>query len=135
MKDLNFFRFSGVVERFDRITTKTGMAMISFVVRCWKERVRVVAFRDLAEQTTLAAGDRVEIVGRVQGTEWQDKDGNRRSGWQVIASEIHIADDTLDQQHEQPRPPARQQEAHQGNLFNEPRQDTNARFQYQDGPF
>lgn len=40
MKDLNEFQFSGTVERFDRIATKTGTPMIVLTVICWKERVR-----------------------------------------------------------------------------------------------
>ena len=103
MKDLNFFRFSGIVERFDRITTKTGTAMISFTVRCWKETIRTVCFKELAASTELTRGDRVEIVGRVQTTSWTDQQGQQRSGWQVIADEIRRADDTLDRQVEAPR--------------------------------
>ena len=60
MKDMNEFRFSGTVERFDRIQTKTGTPMVSFTVLCWRERVRAVAFKAIAEQTELAPGDRVE---------------------------------------------------------------------------
>jgi len=113
MKDKNCFEFTGTVERFDRIATKTGTPMVAFTVLCWRERVRTVAFKALAEQTDLSTGDRVEVRGHIQSTEWQDKDGNKRSGWQCIAHEISRPDDT-DRQQEQPRPPRRQQEAHQG---------------------
>ena len=135
MKDINDFRFSGIVERFDRIQTKTGTAMISFTVRCWRETIRAIAFKELAEQTELTRGDRIEVRGHIQTTTWTDKQGQLRSGWQCVASEIRITADDTDRQQEQPRPPARQEQAHQGNLFPERRQDTNARFQYQGGPF
>lgn len=94
MKDINEFRFSGIVERFDRIQTRTGTAMISFVVRCWKEKIRVVAFKTLAEETELSRGDRVEVRGHVQSNSWTDQHGQQRSGWQVIADEIRRTDDT-----------------------------------------
>jgi single-stranded DNA-binding protein len=108
--------------------------MVSFMVRCWRERIRTIAFKDLAASTTLAAGDRVEVQGHIQSTEWQDQGGNKRSGWQVIADEIHIADDTDSRQQEQSRPPARQ-EAHQPDLFPAKRLDTCEQHQYQGGPF
>ena len=134
MKDLNEFRFSGTVERFDRIATKTGTPMVAFLAMCWKERIRIVAFKDLAEQTKLAAGDRVEVSGHVQSNSWTDKQGQPRSGWQCIASEIIIAANDNDQQQEHPRPPA-WQESHQGNLFPDRRPDTCKRHQYTGGPF
>ena len=69
MKDLNIFRFSGIIERFDRIQTKTGTPMCAFSVRCWKERIRVVAFKTVAEETMLSPGDRVEVRGAIQSTQ------------------------------------------------------------------
>ena len=135
MKDKNCFEFTGTVERFDRIATKTGTPMVAFTVLCWRERVRTVAFKALAEQTDLSTGDRVEVRGHIQSTEWQDKDGNKRSGWQCIAHEISRPDDT-DRQQEQPRPPRRQQEAHQGEMFPEERRPvTGSQFKYTEGPF
>jgi len=136
MKDRNEFFFSGTVERFDRIQTKTGTAMVSFSVMCWREHIRCIAFRDLAEQTTLTTGDRVEVRGHIQSNEWTDKDGNRRQGWQVIAHEIHIA---ADEQQEAPRPPARQAPRpappEQQRLFPEQGRDCGDRHAYRGGPF
>ncbi|MBB5347185.1 single-stranded DNA-binding protein [Desulfoprunum benzoelyticum] len=136
MRDLNEFRFSGTVQRFDRIQTKTGMAMVSFSVLCWKERIRNVAFKALAEQTELSPGDRIEVRGHIQSTEWQDKDGNRRTGWQVIAHEISRAENMTGLNQGQPTPPARLQPARQSGMFPEERRpDTNEQFSYQGGPF
>lgn len=136
MKDINEFRFTGTVERFDRIQTKTGTPMVAFTVMCWKERIRTVAFKDLAEKTDLAAGDRVEVRGHIQSNSWTDQNEQQRNGWQVIAHEIRRADDTAaDRQQEQPRPSARQQPARQPELFPNHRPDTGARFQYEGGPF
>ena len=135
MKDMNEFRLSGTVERFDQINTRTGTPMIAFTVMCWKERVRCVAFKSIAEQTNLAAGDRVECRGHIQSNSWTDQNGQQRTGWQVIAHEITRADDA-GQQQEQPRPPRRQHESQQGNLFPDRRRpDTGKRHQYTGGPF
>ncbi|MGW8158413.1 MAG: single-stranded DNA-binding protein [Desulfoprunum sp.] len=134
MKDMNEFRFSGTVERFDRIQTKTGTPMVAFTVMCWRERIRTVAFKSIAEQTTLNPGDRVECRGHIQATSWTDQNGQQRTGWQVVAHEIHRADDT-DRQQDQPQPPARQQPAHQPELLPDRRPDTGEQFKYTDGPF
>ena len=64
--DINQATFTGTVERFDRIATKTGTAMVKALVRCYKETVQVVAFRDLAEDTDLQAGDRVIVDGNIK---------------------------------------------------------------------
>ncbi|KGO35173.1 hypothetical protein JT06_03835 [Desulfobulbus sp. Tol-SR] len=98
MKDMNEFRFSGTVERFDRIQTKTGTPMVALAVMCWRERIRTVAFKSIAEQTTLNPGDRVKCRGHIQSTSWTDQNGQQRTGWQVVAHEIHRADDTDRQQ-------------------------------------
>ena len=135
MKDIIEFRFSGTIERFDRIATKTGTPMVAFLAMCWKERIRIVAFKDLAEQTELTPGNRVEVRGHIQTTAWTDQNGQQRTGWQVIAHEITRADDA-GQQQEQRRPPRRQHESQQGNLFPDRRRpDTGKRHQYTGGPF
>jgi len=90
MRDRNEYLCTGQVEHFKRVETATGTPMISFAIKCWRERVQVVAFKSLAEQTTLSPGTRVEVKGFIQNTQWADRDGCRRYGWQVVATEIHI---------------------------------------------
>ena len=92
--DINQARITGTVERFDRIATKTGTAMIKELVRCYKETVQVVAFRDLAEGTDLAPGDRLEVAGKIQNTSWTAQDGSRRYGWQLVAEAITLIGET-----------------------------------------
>ena len=132
MKDRNEFFFSGVVEDFKRIQTRTGTPMIAFQVRCWRESIRCIAFKSIAEQTELTKGDYIECRGHVQGKEWIDREGNKRSGWQVVCHEITLAGDDV-----QAPPPARMRTdaPEQGNLFPGGRPDPCARFQYTDGPF
>ena len=86
--DINAIRITGTVEQFDIITTKTGAPMIRLMLRSFRELFTVVAFKKLAEATRLNAGDRVEVRGRVQSTAWTDKEGNKRYGFQVVATDI-----------------------------------------------
>ena len=89
--DINAIRITGTVERFDIVSTKAGTPMIRLTVRCFKELFTVVAFKELAETTRLNAGERVEVRGRVQSNTWADRDGNKRYGFQVVATDIGAA--------------------------------------------
>ena len=86
--DKNSAKVSGMVERFDVVNTKTGTPMIRFALRCWRERIQVVAFKELATTTLLRPGERVEVEGRIQGTQWSAPDGSRRTGFQIVARAI-----------------------------------------------
>jgi hypothetical protein len=88
MTDKNECHFTGAVEGFTVVSTKTGTPMIRFFLLAGKEKITVVGFRDLADQTRLAAGDRVAVRGAAQTTSWDDRTGVRRYGWQIIAAEI-----------------------------------------------
>jgi single-stranded DNA-binding protein len=130
MKDINEFHCTGKVETFKRIETRTGLPMASITVLCWKERVKVVLFKELAQQTELSAGDRVEVKGSIQSTSWTDQNGQQRHGWQVIAHEIRKGDEA-DQQQEAPRQPAQQEQA----PTPAQQHDNGSRFAYRGGPF
>ena len=86
--DTNHIRITGTVEEFNIINTRTGTPMIKASVRCYKELFTVVAFKEVAESIRLSIGERVEVNGRIQSTAWTDKDGNKRYGFQVVATEI-----------------------------------------------
>ena len=90
--DINEIDISGAVERFAVVETKTGTPMIRFTLRCWKELIQVVAFKEQAG-VRLREGERVEVKGYIQSTRWTDKDGNAKSGFQVVANKgIFYAD-------------------------------------------
>ena len=88
--DINKCHITGTVERFDRIATKIGTPMIKTLVRCHKESIPVVAFKDLAEATHLEAGDRVVVRGRVQSTSWTGQDGVKRSKHRITVDEFQV---------------------------------------------
>ena len=51
---------------------------------------RVSAFRQLAENAaeSLSKGDRVIVVGKIKSRDWDDKDGNKRTVFEVTADHI-----------------------------------------------
>jgi single-strand DNA-binding protein len=54
----------------------------------------VVAFTQLAElmNTYLRKGAKVYIEGRMTSREYTDKEGNKRTAWDVVASEMEMLD-------------------------------------------
>lgn len=89
MYDINHCKFSGTIQDFKRIDTRTGTPMISFKLKCWKETIRVVAFKDLAEQTKLSDGDRAEVVGRLESSNFEYED-RKYNSFQIVATGIDL---------------------------------------------
>jgi single-stranded DNA-binding protein len=87
--DKNECNISGKVEGFQVIATRTGTSMIKFRVLCKKEKISIVAFKELADATRLTDGEDVSIIGAIQQTAWEGKDGVKRYGFQIIASKIN----------------------------------------------
>lgn len=73
---------------------------------------RVVTFRSLAEvvENYLTKGSKIALSGSINTTEWEDKDGNKRKGVEIIADEIEFLRTKLDMEktEEQPKPEAAQ---------------------------
>ena len=80
------------VADFRRIETRTGRPMVRFRAEVGKDRLAVIVFNELAERLDLAAGDTVNVTGRLQGTSWEGQDGGRRYGWQVVAEQVEQHD-------------------------------------------
>ena len=79
------------VADFRRIETRTGRPMVRFRVTVGKDRLAVIVFNEAAERLDLADGDRVNVIGRLEGTSWEGQDGGRRYGWQVVAEQVEQA--------------------------------------------
>ena len=87
--DINSCRFSGTISDIREIKTRTGTPMSSFRLQCWRENIRCVCFNEVAEKAlTFADGDRVEIKGKVQSSNWQKDDGTKVYSYQVNVAEI-----------------------------------------------
>ena len=81
--------------------------MSSFRLQCWRENIRCVCFNEVAEKAlTFADGDRVEIKGKVQSSNWQKDDGTKVYSYQVNVAKIG-PDGENSQEHEKPHSPAR----------------------------
>ena len=89
-QDINEARFSGMVEEYGTVQTRTGTPMSKGRLRCRQETVIFVAFHDAAK-IIVRPGERVEICGRIQSTRWQAPDGAWRNGWQIVAHDIRPA--------------------------------------------
>lgn len=89
MSDKNECHISGKVEGFSIVNTKTGTSMIKFRVLCKKEKISIVAFKELADATRLTDGEEVSITGAIQSTAWEGKDGVKKYGFQIIANKIN----------------------------------------------
>jgi len=87
--------------------TEAGVAVTKFslaVNRRYKDQegerheettwFNVVAFNQLAELMTtyLRKGSKVYIEGRMTSREYTDKEGNKRTAWDVVASEMELLD-------------------------------------------
>ncbi len=88
--DKNQAVFSGRVERFAIVQTKTQTPMIRVALISGKELVDVVAFRTLAEETRLRENDEIEVAGAIRSNGWVAKDGGKHYGWQLVATSIEI---------------------------------------------
>ena len=87
--------------------TEAGVAVTKFslaVNRRYKDQegerreettwFNVVAFNQLAELMTtyLHKGSKVYLEGRMTSREYTDKEGNKRTAWDVVASEMEMLD-------------------------------------------
>ena len=86
--------------------TPDGTAVANFNIatsREWKDRAtgekkkqtewhRIVVFRRLAEicGEYLSKGSQIYIEGHLQTREWQDKDGNKRTTTEIVASQMQM---------------------------------------------
>ena len=65
---------------------------------------RVVTFRNLAEvvENYLTKGSKIALVGSVNMTEWEDKEGNAHKGVEIVADEIEFI--SIKRLEDQPKP-------------------------------
>ena len=96
--------------------TQSGTAVTSFTMavdRDFKSQsgeketdfIDVVAWRNTGEFAAkyLAKGRMAAVEGRIQVRDWQDKDGNRRKGVEVVADNVYFADSKRDSKPQESR--------------------------------
>ena len=84
--------------------TQAGTAVANFTLAVDRDRevngeritdfIDCVAWAGSAEFLSkyFRKGQMAIISGRLQSREWEDKEGNKRRSWEVVANEIHFAD-------------------------------------------
>lgn len=80
------------------VVASDGIKTDFFDVSCFKKTA------EFAEKY-LAKGRLVAIVGRLQTREYTDRDGNKRTGWQITADNIYPCDRAPKEDDDQPKEP------------------------------
>lgn len=105
---LNFCVIQGRLVRNPEIRqTTTGRAVCSFDVACSRDRkdangerpcdfVTCVAWEKTAEFVGryFTKGKQIIVAGRLQSRKFQDRDGNNRTAWEVVAQSVNFCDDS-----------------------------------------
>lgn len=83
--------------------TPSGKGVVNFTVAVnsrvnesgeWKDKLegffRCNAWGDMAENVagSLTKGSRVVVAGKVQQRSWEDNDGNKRSAFEILATDV-----------------------------------------------
>lgn len=87
-------------------TTPSGVSVTSFTIavdRGYGENkqtdfINIVAWRKTAEFTCkhFTQGSKIAIEGSIQTRKYQDRDGNNRTAFEVVAKEVHFVDGKKD---------------------------------------
>lgn len=90
-------------------TTPSGVSVTSFSIaidRGYGENkqtdfINIVAWRQTAEFICkhFTKGSRIAIEGSIQTRKYQDRDGNNRTVFEVVAKEVHFVDGKKDAKH------------------------------------
>ena len=81
--------------------TQSQTPVVSFTVACDRDFgekqtdfIDCVAWRNTAEfvHTYFAKGSMAAVSGRLQSRKWEDRDGNKRVNWEVVADNVYFAD-------------------------------------------
>lgn len=107
---LNTVTISGrICNDLELKTTPSGTEVLSFTVACerdFKDKsgekptdfIDVVAFKNTAVFVSqyFAKGRMAIVNGRLQTRTWQDKDGNKRKAFEIVADNVYFADSKTD---------------------------------------
>lgn len=100
---LNHIVLQGRISRdLELKTTNSGMSVMSFPVAVDRDYVKegqdktdfinCVAFDKKAEfiNRNFGKGSLIVVSGRLQSRKWEDKNGNKRTDWDVIAENVYF---------------------------------------------
>lgn len=99
---LNHITIIGRLTRDPEIRyTQSQPPVVSFTVACDRDFgekqtdfIDCVAWRNTAEfvHTYFAKGSMAAVSGRLQSRRWEDRDGNKRTNWEILVDNIYFAD-------------------------------------------
>lgn len=99
-------------------TTQNGISVASFTLAVERDFQRgeerqtdfidIVAWRGTADfvHKYFRKGQLVAVTGRLQSRKWEDKDGNKRTSFEVVTEEVHFAEKKQDSPNYGAPPPA-----------------------------
>jgi single-strand DNA-binding protein len=103
-------------------TTQSGVSVTTFSLAVERDFQRgeerqtdfidVVAWRGTADfvHKYFRKGQLVAVTGRLQSRKWEDKEGNKRISFEVVAEEVHFAERKQDPGSYGSQPPAAQKQ-------------------------
>ena len=81
--------------------TQNQTAVATFTLACERDFgdkqtdfIDCVAWRQTAEFVSkyFSKGQLVAVEGRMQSRKWEDRDGNKRTSWEVVADRVYFAE-------------------------------------------
>lgn len=85
--------------------TQQQTAVTTFTVACERDHqsggterqtdfIECVAWRHTAEFVSkyFHKGQMVSVIGRLQSRKWEDRDGNKRTSWEIVAESVYFAE-------------------------------------------
>ena len=109
---LNHITIMGRLTRDPELrTTQSGVNVASFTVACERDYaaggsdretdfIDCVAWRGTGEFVSkyFHKGSMIVVTGRLQSRRWQDRDGNNRTSWEILADSVYFGESKRDDQ-------------------------------------
>lgn len=88
-------------------TTQSGLIVVSFTVACERDFgsgekqtdfIDCTAWRGTAEFVSkyFRKGSMIVVSGRLQSRKWEDRDGNKRTNWEIQAESVYFGESRRD---------------------------------------
>lgn len=89
-------------------TTQSGLSVVSFTVACERDFgsgekqtdfIECTAWRGTAEFVSkyFRKGSMIVVSGRLQSRKWEDRDGNKRTSWEILADSVYFGESRRDE--------------------------------------
>ena len=97
MKDINEIRFSGTIDRLQKINTKSGISMATTLLKVGQNKFKIVAFKNVADALLRCNDrDRVTVQGSGSINSWKDNEEHWHNDFQLTAWSAGINEQTVE---------------------------------------